>query len=232
MEIITLAVIAGVAYIIYLGSKFTNFKSKLMNEFGRHGIPFEVADALFTKERDDINSMYHSGMPVDQIVNRYLKRADSMHMSVPFADLSVKKQYYTERANENDNKTRKIVDFVSKSLSIQQALFINEDGNLPKSALDEWSIGYVAGTADAVLQMNEVATDIEGMSIMTYIFIEVFGEENGPQLFGEFMRLQKDRHQNVQKGMMKGGQDIMGWMKDTNQIPTSWMAYVHGHDAA
>jgi len=193
MDLFGIAIIAAVAYIIYLGINFTNFKSKLMNEFGRRGIPFEIADNLFTRERDGINSLHRSGMPVDQIVDRYLKQAKSMEVSVPIADTDFDTQINSRRDYKRENKSNNIVEFVVKTLGVQQALFLNEDGTLPSRALDEWSIGYVAGAADAVLEKNDFDVDIEGMAIMACIFSEVFGKEIGPELFKDFYAVSERR---------------------------------------
>ena len=44
-----LAIIGGavVVYLAYVYIKFSAFKSKLMNEFGGRGIPYEVADHVY-----------------------------------------------------------------------------------------------------------------------------------------------------------------------------------------
>jgi len=47
MELLGIAAVAVLAYIIFIGVKFTTFKSKLMNEFGRRGVSFRNADDLF-----------------------------------------------------------------------------------------------------------------------------------------------------------------------------------------
>jgi len=78
-----------------------------------------------------------------------------------------------------------------------------------------------------VLQKNGFEPDLEGMAVMTLVFMEVFGDRAGPSLFGDFMRLQEQGNQIVQDGMMTGGRDIYGWMADNNKVPTGWASYVH-----
>ncbi len=232
MELLGFAAIAILAYIIFLGAKFTNFKSKLMNEFGRRGVPFAIADNIFFRERSEINDLFHSGMPIDQIVDRYIAREHSNEAPVTVVSANLTSKDEKPGKPSRQDKSKAIVKFVSNALGVQQALFLNEDGTLPPKAVDEWSIGYVAGTADAVLQKNGFEPDVEGMAVMTLIFMEVFGDRSGPELFGDFMRLQDQGNQIVEEGMMTGGRDVYAWMADTNRVPTGWMAYVHGLDTA
>lgn len=63
---------------------------------------------------------------------------------------------------------------------------------------------------------------------MTLIFMEVFGKDAGPGLFGDFMRLQESGDTGVQRGMMRGGKEICDWMSDSKKTPMGWASYVHG----
>ncbi|SPH18124.1 hypothetical protein DEA8626_01656 [Defluviimonas aquaemixtae] len=65
---------------------------------------------------------------------------------------------------------------------------------------------------------------------MTVFFMEVFGDRSGPELFGDYMRLQDQGNEIVQEGMMTGGRDVFAWMADSNKVPTGWMAYVYSLD--
>tara|TARA_R110002096_G_scaffold107826_5_gene236088 strand:+ start:266 stop:700 length:435 start_codon:yes stop_codon:yes gene_type:complete len=132
--------------------------------------------------------------------------------------------------SSRNEKSQAIVEFVVNTLGVQQELFLNEDETLPTKAFDEWSIGYVAGATDAVFQKSGFEPNLQGMSTMTVVFIKVFGGGRGPELFGEFMRLQEQGNQAVQDGMITGGRDIAGWMADNNKVPTGWSAYIHSLD--
>lgn len=70
------AIIGGVVllYLAYLFVKFSNFRSRLMNEFGRRGVPFQVADEVYAKAGDFINSMHANGESVDTIVDEVMRR--------------------------------------------------------------------------------------------------------------------------------------------------------------
>jgi hypothetical protein len=45
-----------------------------MNEFGRRGIPFSVADEAYCQAGDFINSMHGNAVPVEKIVNEVMLR--------------------------------------------------------------------------------------------------------------------------------------------------------------
>ncbi len=226
MEFIVLAIVLVACYVVYTGFKFANFKSQLMNEFGRRGVKFHEADAIFTSERDDINNLHHAGMPIDQIVDRYAVKQ-------PFDEgqqtRSSAGKKLVEKPTEDellDAKAESVVDFAIKILSLQTALFLNEDGGMPARALDEWSLGYVAGVGDVMLQANGFEADVTGMTIMNRIFIAAFGLQSGAVLFGEFMRLQSQENEALAKGMKSGGQDIVEWMSNSEKRPFGWMRHV------
>ncbi len=71
-----LAVIGGfvVAYTIWMFLKFSNFKSRLMNEFGRQDVPYKVADHVYFRAGDFINSMHANGAQVEEIVVETIRR--------------------------------------------------------------------------------------------------------------------------------------------------------------
>lgn len=70
------AIIGGMVllYLAYTFVKFSSFKSKLMNEFGRRGVPFQVADEAYAKAGDFINTMHANGQTVDSIVDEVMRR--------------------------------------------------------------------------------------------------------------------------------------------------------------
>lgn len=237
LEIFVLAAIAVFAYVIFLGFKFSNFRSKLMNEFGRRGVDYHVADKIYFLMRDDINRWHNDGVPDPQIVERCLQIIDPQkeaNSAVLGAQLSSYDDGYRpnldaklEAPSKVDN-TDALVEFVSGVLSIQQFMIRGGDDMLPEKAFDDWSLGYVAGAADAVLQKNGYEPDAKGMALMTSIFVEVFGKEAGPSLFGKFMELQEQGEPEVEKGMLLGGREIFKWMADSSKTPKGWASHVLG----
>lgn len=129
-------------------------------------------------------------------------------------------------------RAQAVVSFVSQALGVQQALFLHDDGTMPAKAFDRWSIGYVAGSADAVLQKNGFQTDVEEIEIILNVFREVFGESRGPELFVDFMHLQDQGNHVVDAGMVAGGHDVYAWMANRDTVPTGWIAYMHSLDDA
>lgn len=126
----------------------------------------------------------------------------------------------------NDDKKRVIAEFVSGLLGIQRAMIADESGDLSGKATDDWSIGYVAGAADAVLQKNDIGPDAEGMVIMTLIYMQVFGTLQGAGFFARFMRLQEEGSSAVQQGMALGGKEMFALMADNTKAPFGWVEYV------
>lgn len=236
MILVGLVVFAVLGYIMFTGIQFTIFKSKLMNEFGKRGVSFEKADDFFTENSKGINDLHHSGMPVDQIVARCLDDVNEIQAVSGTKSSGIGKNAGSKGGLKQVQKVtpsnHALVEFIAGMLGLQAMLFANEDGTYPEGALDDWSIGYVAGASDAVLQKNGIGQDVNGFAVMTLIFVEVFGLERGPDFFGKFMRLQQQRNQAVHDGMETGGRDVFGWMDNSIQVPTGWTAHVHGLDKA
>lgn len=243
MELLGILVVAVFAYLLYLGVKFSNFRSQLMNEFGRRGISFEAADKIFDLAKDEINTLHHAGMPIDQIVDRYASsdvfgdthrgRSNSTSSternSPPMHAMKQLAQEDTIRdSTPEDDKALAIIKFVSRVLGIQRMLVDEGKDSLPQGALDDWSLGYVAGVADAVLQANDYGTDHDRIEIIAIIFSQVFGTAQGPSLFENFMRLQEGGSIRAKSGMQAGGSEMFEWMADSSKTPTGWAAHVHG----
>lgn len=230
MEIIGFVVVVVLAYIVYLGVKFTNFKARLMNELGRRGVPFDMADDIYFRQGDRINNLHHDGMPVDQIVDKLMGTQPSVSGNASRAGLDSGPQKESDASLEETKRKFAIANFVADSLAVQKALFQSADGSLPEKALDHWSLGYVGGTADAVLQKNDIKLDDEAMTTLMHVFVEVFGNRFGPKMLGNFMMLQATGNMSVNAGMETGGQEMFAWMADNDKIPTGWMAYVRSLD--
>ena len=133
------------------------------------------------------------------------------------------------KALEHDNDdVSKMIDLIAGTLSAQKALMSDEYDMLPDKAKDEWSLGYIVGYSDALLQRKGIDTDATGLAIMTIVFITIFGEEQGPTYFRKFMDLQKAGAPEIFVGMKKGGNEAFTWLSDTDKIPMGWVGYVRG----
>lgn len=69
MEYLVVVAIIIVGAILYMGGRFANFKSRLMNELGKRGMDYESADALYTVMANDINKLHHDGVSVSAIAD-------------------------------------------------------------------------------------------------------------------------------------------------------------------
>jgi len=96
------------------------------------------------------------------------------------------------KALEHDDKAEEIeiVEIIAGTLSVQKALITDENGMLPQKAKDKWSLGYIAGYSDALLQHTEIEVDATVLvTTTTIVFMAMFGEEQGPAYYRIFVRL-------------------------------------------
>lgn len=212
MEFVILTGLAIAAYVGFTFVKFSMFKSRLMNEFGRHGVRYEEADEVYYRESKTINKLYHAGVSVDEIVDRFLpiastSRAESVHASAPALQTSKKE------------KLEGIVKLVVSVLNAQKAIIESTD-TTHSAYTDNWTIGYVAGVIDALLQQNDYEPDAaDSMAAMTIVFMEFFGKDWGAELFKVF--LEHQTNDNVRLGALTGGQDVFDWTADDSKPPWS-----------
>lgn len=135
---------------------------------------------------------------------------------------------HNTKALGHDNEVSKMVDIIAGTLSVQKALMTDEYEMLPEKAKDKWSLGYIGGYSDAILQRKGIEADATGFAIMTIVFMIMFGEEQGPIYFRKFMDLQQQGDSELFDGMKKGGEEVFAWLSDTDKIPMGWSGYVHG----
>lgn len=224
LEIVIVVGLIALAYFIFIAAKFVNFKSKLMNEFGRHGVSFELADRIYYQYREEIHDLHNQGISLNQIVEELAKRGSAglgrEHDEV--SELPLK-----TAAAGREEKLQSIVLFVVGTLSVQKTLISNEDGSLPQRATDAWSIGYVSGTADAVLQLGDFKPDAECEAVIGVVFLHVFGEPDGREFIRKFNEYQSLGDKVFMEGMKAGGQDVYDFLKDSNRSPIAWSNHVH-----
>jgi hypothetical protein len=73
LEYIVVIVVIIIGGLFYLGGKFANFKSQLMNELGQRGMDFQSADNLYTVMADEINQLHQDGVSVSVIVDKIIQ---------------------------------------------------------------------------------------------------------------------------------------------------------------
>ncbi|MCV0428587.1 MAG: hypothetical protein K5905_24280, partial [Roseibium sp.] len=114
------------AYIIFMWIKFTAFKSELMNELGRHGVPYGEAENLYTHLRDQVHKLRGNGLTTAEIAEKLsnsLKRARASQL----LSLSDEQQ----DIDANLEKARSLVLYISGALEPQFIVLKGPDGSLP-----------------------------------------------------------------------------------------------------
>lgn len=76
MEVFLILIIAIILFIAFIFVKFSNFKSKLMNEFGKRGMTYSSADTLYALFSSQIHNMHQAGYPISDIVDFVLANID------------------------------------------------------------------------------------------------------------------------------------------------------------
>lgn len=126
----------------------------------------------------------------------------------------------------NEGQTKRIIEPMTDLLIAQKKQFADEGGVLPKKAKDNWSIGYVGGYADALLNNAGIDTDVKGLSIMTGIFISVFGKNEAPVLFSKFLNLQSEQDLDFFDGRKNGGEELIALLESSKNVARGWSIHV------
>lgn len=74
LEIFSVLGIVGMLYLAFTFSKFIGFKKRLMAAFARRGVPYHVANDVYSKAADFINSLYGSGKTEQEVVDEVMAR--------------------------------------------------------------------------------------------------------------------------------------------------------------
>ena len=69
MEYLVVLSVIVIGAILYLGGRFTNFKSQLMNELGKRGLDYQSANSLYTVMAHDISKLHHDGVSISVIAD-------------------------------------------------------------------------------------------------------------------------------------------------------------------
>ena len=77
MELIIVLALVACGYLVYLWITFANFRAELMNEFGRRGLSYSAANALFSFWSNEISSMHRNKVSTAQIVDLIIQNTDN-----------------------------------------------------------------------------------------------------------------------------------------------------------
>lgn len=64
-------------YFVILLIRFAQFKSRLMSAFGTRGIPYEIADELYSLNQNLITALHRDGHSANKIVDAILEGLDN-----------------------------------------------------------------------------------------------------------------------------------------------------------
>jgi hypothetical protein len=116
-----------------------------------------------------------------------------------------------------------VVDFLNMQLSLHR----DDNGNLPSKAQDNWSLGYVAGAADASLYTRnyEPSSDVARFT-MIMVFVRIYGDSG---YFDKVKDLQSSSDTELYSGMTAGG-EIIDYLNASSfpSIPTKWSSHIQG----
>jgi hypothetical protein len=89
-----------------------------------------------------------------------------------------------------------------------------------------WSLGYVFGFHDGMLQKMGVNEQMDSLAVMTIGYNKVFGESYGTQTLGKCLWLQSDPE--FMRGVLVGGQEAASYLHDPNKRPMGLFDYLLG----
>ncbi|MGO4869782.1 MAG: hypothetical protein ACLPGW_04105 [Roseiarcus sp.] len=112
------------------------------------------------------------------------------------------------------------VEIAEGLLSAQLAFIADESGRLPESTTDDFSLGYVTGFLDALMQRAGIEDEVESFAMVSILTMKLFGETTGANLAGRFLNNQ--HLPDTKRGLMAGGTDALTWLSKPDRLPLAW----------
>lgn len=78
MEIFLIIILLVFVIVGIMFFKFSMFKSKLMNAFGRLGVPYHLADDIYAQRSKYINTLHAKGFTPEQIAVHIIEELDDI----------------------------------------------------------------------------------------------------------------------------------------------------------
>jgi hypothetical protein len=122
-----------------------------------------------------------------------------------------------------------VIDGASTLLGVQALLAgLNEEGESPPKAVDDFSLGYVFGFVDVMLQRAGFHQDDPNSFVATtMVFENVFGSGLGSTYFWSCAERQGPHHREVFRGARAGGQEAWDFLtQGTAKSPMGWPSHV------
>ena len=152
-----------------------------------------------------------------------------------YASKGVKKAYnHTIKQDEitsvlslPQEKIERIVNAMLASIRIQTNLAYDRFGKLTDVAKDNWSIGYIGGFADAILQKSKIDIDITGHIVMHKFFCGVFGEGEGFEYFEKYSNLMETQDEAAINGSNTAGNEVFNQFQSNGKMmPLGLMKHI------
>lgn len=128
--------------------------------------------------------------------------------------------------HNKESTDRSLIDLVKVTLvplMAQKGVLVDSYGLLDDSAKSNWSLGYMGGFSDYVLQSKDIPMSGESYAFITIVFITIYGEEEGPLHFRKFMDLQESNDKMLFRGMLVGGKESREYFCSEELEPTGWV---------
>ncbi|MDR8391372.1 hypothetical protein NC796_09500 [Aliifodinibius sp. S!AR15-10] len=115
------------------------------------------------------------------------------------------------------------------SLIDMQMMLISDRNNLPARAKDAYSLGYISGMVDASLSgLGEKDTN-KAMAAILYVLEEIFGKNEGSQLFKKVLDLIESKDNKFNLAMSDGGTEFVKFNRGDINAPHGWLNYVQDY---
>lgn len=126
----------------------------------------------------------------------------------------------------------RLSSIIVATLAAQKGFVSLGTDEMPDRAKDSFSIGYIGGYVEAILNTKGVRSLQAFQTVAETVFAEVFENEDGFGLYERFLTLQEDGCAAVFDGMNNASADVVAWLQDNRRVPTGWSDHVHGkpHD--
>lgn len=132
-------------------------------------------------------------------------------------------------ANEyNSGEEAALPGIIVASLAAQKAFVSIASGGIHEWARDRFSIGYIGGYTDAILQLKGIESKAVAEGIANHVFAAAFSHDDGRSLYRKYLSLKLAGDPEVAAGKHSGDSDIMSWLRNNANIPLGWSDYVLG----
>jgi hypothetical protein len=119
-------------------------------------------------------------------------------------------------------KRARVMQIAKRILDHQKNMISGQDAPFGK-ARDNYSLGYITGTVDALLQNNNIPMNEVGYSIVKELLYEYVGENEGERLFNRISQLVAQKNDAFLLGVLKGVSDVFTWTANKDSIPMGWV---------